>query len=98
MSTIENKSNAENTVETNVYDTPPYKRSRATYNAEALLEYLISLTLIGSAILSKIQENGNVVFGMTVYAQQFLCLISAIITVALVLYLALVIRKLKRTV
>ena len=55
-------------------------------------------TLVGSAILSKIQENGNTVFGTTMYAQQLLCLISAIITVALVLYLALVIRKLKRTV
>ena len=55
MSTIENKSNAENTVETNVYDTPPYKRSRVAYNAEALLEYLISLTLIDSflAVLGK---------------------------------------------
>ena len=48
MSTIENKSSAENTTEENVYNTPPYKRSRAAYNAEALLEYLISLTLIDS--------------------------------------------------
>lgn len=55
-------------------------------------------TLVGSAILSSIQANGNTVFGIHMFAQQFLCMISAIVTVAIIAYLVLVIRKLKRTI
>ena len=55
-------------------------------------------TLVGSAILSKIQANGNTVFGLPMFAQQFLCAISAVLTVVIILYLVLVIRKLKRTI
>ena len=54
---IEYKMNSEETAcselteqaeKTNVYNTLPYKRSRVAYNAEALLEYLIALTIADS--------------------------------------------------
>ena len=53
-------------------------------------------TLVGSVILSRIQSNGNTVFGLPVFAQQFLSLIAAAITVVIVLYLVFVVRKLRR--
>ena len=45
----------ENATETNIYNTKAYKQSRVAYKAEALLEYLISLTLVDSflAVLGK---------------------------------------------
>ena len=55
-------------------------------------------TLLGSALLSDIQKNGNTLFGIPVFAQQVLCAISAILTVVIILYLALFVRKLKRNV
>lgn len=55
-------------------------------------------TLLGSALLSNIQKNGNTLFGIPVFAQQVLCAISAILTVVIILYLALFVRKLKRNV
>ena len=55
-------------------------------------------TLIGSALLSNIQANGNTFLGFPIYAQQLLCALSAVITVVIILYLIFVIRKLKRTV
>ena len=55
-------------------------------------------TLVGSALLSDIQANGNTFLGIPIYAQQLLCAISAAITVVIILYLVFVIRKLKRNV
>jgi len=55
-------------------------------------------TLVGSALLSNIQKNGNTFLGFSIYAQQLLCALSAVLTVVIILYLVLVIRKLKRNV
>lgn len=55
-------------------------------------------TLVGSALLSNVQANGNTFLGIPMFAQQLLCAISAILTVVIILYLIFVIRKLKRNV
>ena len=52
-------------------------------------------TLAGSFIVRKIQENGNTVFGVNIYAQQFLSLIAVIFTIIGVIYLNLAIKKKK---
>lgn len=53
--------------------------------------------LVGGAILDNIQKNGNMLFGMSVYAQQVLSLIACLICVILVVYMYTVIMKLKKT-
>lgn len=53
--------------------------------------------LIGGAVLSTIQNNGGVhIFGITVYAQQLLALVTAATVVLLILYMRLVVAPLKR--
>ena len=53
--------------------------------------------LIGGAVLSAIQNNGGVhIFGITVYAQQLLALVTAATVVLLILYMRLVVAPLKR--
>lgn len=52
-------------------------------------------TLIMSALVSKIQENSNLVFGRTIYAQQILALVSLSIVVVLIVYMITVIKKIK---
>lgn len=44
--------------EVNVYDTAPYRRSRAAFHAEALLEYLISLTIVDSFLAALAKSIG----------------------------------------
>lgn len=70
--------------------------------ATALNHCIIGVTgfvssLVGSAILSYIQSNGNTIFGIHIYAQQFLAAVSAIIILILCLYMLFVVRKMKRT-
>jgi hypothetical protein len=55
-------------------------------------------TLVGSALLSNVQANGNTFLGVPMFAQQLLCAISAVLTVVIILYLIFVIRKLKRNI
>ena len=50
-------------------------------------------SLIGSRILGAIQANGNTIFGVTVYGQQILSLISLILIVAAMIYNRVVISK-----
>ncbi len=53
-------------------------------------------TLICSAVVSRIQQNGNVVFGMKMYAQQFLSVITVIMFIITILYLNVVVCKKKK--
>lgn len=59
-----------------------------------LAGFLITLAL--SPVITKIQENGNSIFGMTVYAQQLFSLISLVMTIVLLVYMNVVVRKLER--
>ncbi len=53
-------------------------------------------TLAVSPLVKHIQENGNKLFGIEIYAQQLLALCSAVLVVGIIVYLLLVISKLKR--
>ena len=50
-------------------------------------------TLIASPIVTAIQENNNQVFGMTIYAQQLLSLVSSVLVIGIILYLVFVVKK-----
>lgn len=53
-------------------------------------------TLLVSPLVSHIQSNGNKFLGISVYAQQVVSLISALLLIGLLFYLNTVIKKLKR--
>ncbi|NLZ36025.1 MAG: MFS transporter [Clostridiales bacterium] len=59
------------------------------YAAGGVSSFIASL--IGGKILSEIQNNGNKLFGITVYAQQVLTFGALIITITLIIYLIKVI-------
>ena len=50
---------------------------------------------IESAFIEKVESNGNVIFGLTVYPQQILSLVSTIILIILAIYLYKVVRNQK---
>lgn len=52
-------------------------------------------SLIGSRILTAVQANGNMVFGIPMYGQQLLCAISCIIIIITILFIHFVIEKQK---
>ena len=52
-------------------------------------------TLLVSPLVKHIQENNNIFLGMEVYAQQVVSVISVVLMVVLLLYLNLVVRKIK---
>ena len=52
-------------------------------------------SIAGGAIVSMVQNNGNMVFGVQIYAQQILSAISFVLIVAAVLYIHFVIAKQK---
>ena len=52
-------------------------------------------SLIGSAILSTMQQNGNTLFGITVYGQQVLSAISFVIAIIGIIFVKLVLEKQK---
>ncbi len=52
-------------------------------------------SLVGSAILSAVQKNGNTVFGIHMYAQQLLTVIAFVLCLVLIVYMRKVISKLK---
>ena len=55
------------------------------------------LTTLGmSALVEKIQSNGNSLFGISVYAQQVTAFISVIIVVIIIVYLNLVLKRMKK--
>lgn len=53
-------------------------------------------TLAGGGLLAMIQKNGNALFGISVYAQQVLSLVSALGMLVLVFYVRRVVEKLPR--
>ncbi len=55
-------------------------------------------SLVASALLSAVQNNGNTVLGIHMYAQQLLSAVSAALTIAIVIYLTVYVRKIKRNV
>lgn len=50
-------------------------------------------SIVGSCILSAIQKNGNVVFGVSIYGQQVLSAISLLIIISAIIYDRVVIEK-----
>ena len=80
------------------YDTVPKEQrvsAFALYNcASGIVGFLASIP--GSLIVKAVQKNGNQVFGHTVYAQQLLALISAVLTAVLWLILFRVFPKEKK--
>lgn len=64
------------------------------YAAGGVSSFIASL--IGGKILSVIQNNGNKIFGITIYAQQVLTLAALMITIAVIVYMIKVIDKLPR--
>ena len=53
-------------------------------------------TLAVSPLVDTMQSNGNKIFGFSLYAQQLLAMISAVVVVGILIYLVLVISKLKK--
>ena len=53
-------------------------------------------TLAVSPLVDTMQSNGNKIFGFNLYAQQLLAMISAVVVVGILIYLVLVISKLKK--
>lgn len=53
-------------------------------------------TLISSVLVERIQANGNTFFGINVYAQQVTSAIAVLLTGVLLVYLNLVVRKMKK--
>ena len=52
-------------------------------------------TLLVSPLVTLIQANGNNVFGIPMYAQQLLAIVSCVLTIGLLVYMLTVIRKIK---
>ena len=50
-------------------------------------------TLLASVLVARIQENGNMLFGIPVYAQQVMSLISALLTIGTIVYLNVAIKN-----
>jgi MFS family permease len=53
-------------------------------------------TLIAGMFVDFVQESGNLIFGLPIYAQQALAVISLILCVLIVLYLRLVVARSQR--
>ncbi len=51
------------------------------------------MTLLASLLVARIQQNGNMLFGIPVYAQQVMSLISAVLTVGTIIYLNVAIKS-----
>ena len=50
-------------------------------------------TLVGSKVVEIIQNSGNMVFGQTIYAQQFLSVISFVITILCIIFVSVKLEK-----
>jgi uncharacterized BrkB/YihY/UPF0761 family membrane protein len=51
-------------------------------------------TLVASLLVDKIQSNGNEIFGISIYAQQFMSLIAFLLTLVVIIYVSIaLIRK-----
>lgn len=54
------------------------------------------ITLLLTPIISLLQENGNKLFGITVYAQQIFSAFSMVISIVLILYISKVVKRIKK--
>jgi len=76
----------------NFVDSKYFVQATAIKNSvSGLVGFLTSL--VASAILAAIQENGNQLFGLPIYGQQVLAVISLVLIVIAILYTRLVIEK-----
>ncbi len=81
-----------------VYDTVDKNQRTgafALYNAIGGVAGFLT-TLLCSVIVTKIQENGNKIFGIPIYAQQFLSAITVLLMLVSLLYLNFVLIKKKK--
>ena len=78
-----------------IFDTVEKNRrtgAYALYNAVSGIVGFLT-TLLCSSVVSKIQANGNTLFGIPMYAQQFLSAITVVVTCVLLLYLNIFLKK-----
>jgi MFS family permease len=81
-----------------LYDYVPHEKRTG---ALAIKNTVVGFVGFGSTLLAKplvdyVQSNGNTLFGIHLYAQQALSLISTVVTVAVIIYLNTVVRKMKK--
>ena len=81
-----------------IYDyVEPHQRTGALAIRGALAGLVgFATTLIFTAPVTHIEENGNMLFGFHVYPQQVMSAVALILTLVVILYLNTVIKKLKR--
>ena len=73
----------------------PEKRVHALAITQALAGLAgFFATLVASLLVDKIQTNGNEIFGISMYAQQFMSLIAFSLTIVVIIYVSIaLIRK-----
>ncbi|MBR2989247.1 MAG: MFS transporter [Clostridia bacterium] len=81
-----------------IYDYVPIENRTGAYALSNTLSGFAGFfaTLIVSPLVSFIQNNGNSIFGISVYAQQVVSLIAAVLLVGLIIYLNTVVAKIKK--
>ena len=82
-----------------VYDYVEHEDRATAMGVKSAIGGILSFltALLSGAVLSKIQENGGLLFfGITVYAQQLLSLFSVVAVIALIVYMRLIIAPLQR--
>lgn len=81
-----------------VFDFVPYEDRAAALGVKYAIGGLAAFaaSLVGGVILAQIQNNGNTLFGVPLYAQQVLSALAFLLCLVLVWYLNAVIRKLPR--
>ena len=81
-----------------IYDaTPKYRRTGALAIRGAVAGFVgFFSTLLVRPLVKYIQESGNMLFGMNVYAQQVVSLIAFVFVVIVIIYLNTVLKKFKR--
>ncbi len=81
-----------------IYDyVEPHQRTGALAIRGALAGLVgFATTLIFTVPVARITENGNMLFGIPVYAQQVMSAVALVLTLILILYLNLVVKRIKR--
>jgi MFS family permease len=81
-----------------LYDYVPHeKRTGALAIKNTVVGFVgFGSTLAAKPLVDYVQSNGNTLFGIPLYAQQALSLISTVVTVAVIIYLNTVVRKMKK--
>ena len=78
-----------------IYDTVDKSQRTGAFALYNAISGLIGFatTLVCSNVVTKIQENGDKIFGMSLYAQQFLSAVTVVVIVVLLIYLNCVLKK-----